>query len=134
MKTINKISNRVLSYLVNQAIQNDGHIKISNDKTFMPVCVEVIDENDNYRFISVAHYYEQNGDLMADPEMCFIQYKVSNEFVPYYYKMDAFGTYQESVTIEDGKPTKYAPRLQAAHTTFANIWFKNIKFQQDIKI
>lgn len=75
MKTINKTSNKILSFLVNQAIENDGHIKISNDKTFMPVCVEVIDENDNYRFISVAHYYEQNSDLMADPEMCFIQYK-----------------------------------------------------------
>lgn len=39
MKTINKTSNKVLSFLLNQAIQNDGHIKVNNDKSFMPVCV-----------------------------------------------------------------------------------------------
>lgn len=40
---------------------------------FMDLCVEVVDrgvqDKTRYADVSLAHYYEQNGDLMADPEM-----------------------------------------------------------------
>ncbi|KAB1154207.1 hypothetical protein F7018_14625 [Tenacibaculum aiptasiae] len=44
----------------------------------------------NYSF---AHYGKLNGDLMADPEMCFllIQNKSDNVIFPYSYKNDYMG-------------------------------------------
>ena len=39
----------------------------------MPVSVEVVGTRPQGALIvSIAHYYEQNGDLMADPEATFV--------------------------------------------------------------
>ena len=48
------------------------HIKIENPP-YMALVIEDIQELGPHGFpvISVAHYGEQNGDLMRDPEMCF---------------------------------------------------------------
>jgi hypothetical protein len=36
------------------------------------LCVELVGRGPNGApLVSVAHYYEQNGDLVADPEMTF---------------------------------------------------------------
>ena len=38
----------------------------------MRLCVELVGRGPNGKpLVSVAHYYEQNGDLVADPEMTF---------------------------------------------------------------
>jgi uncharacterized protein YqiB (DUF1249 family) len=36
---------------------------------YQDLIVEKIEDNPKYKIISMAHYFEQNGDLMADPEM-----------------------------------------------------------------
>ena len=40
---------------------------------YMPLCIEAVDESGpcGLPALSVAHYGEQNGDAMRDPEMCF---------------------------------------------------------------
>ena len=40
---------------------------------YMSLCIEAVDESGPYGLpgLSVAHYGEQNGDLMRDPEMMF---------------------------------------------------------------
>ena len=43
-----------------------AHTKVEN-KPYMALCVEVIGDD----LVSVAHYGEQNGDLMKDPDMVF---------------------------------------------------------------
>ena len=46
--------------------------KIDNsDGTYMPVYLELIGRIDKYDFFSLAHYGQQNGDAMRDPEMLF---------------------------------------------------------------
>ena len=47
-------------------------LKIENPP-FMALVIEATDESGpcGLPAISVAHYGEQNGDLMRDPEMCF---------------------------------------------------------------
>ena len=43
--------------------------KIDNsDGTYMPVYIELIGRIDKYDFFSLAHYGQQNGDAMRDPE------------------------------------------------------------------
>jgi hypothetical protein len=78
---------------------------------------------------SVAHYYKQNGDLMADPEMTFV---VFDDLVfPASFTQHNLGIYEESMTWANGGWT-LDPTLQKQHADFANQWFKNIKNQQDI--
>lgn len=52
----------------------------------MPVHIEIIEKTDKYNHISLAHYGQQNGDAMRDPEMLFALHKESQQFVPYYYR------------------------------------------------
>ena len=97
----------------------------------MPVHIELIDRTEKYTHISLAHYGQQNGDAMRDPEMLFALHKETQQFIPYYYRNDYCGIEQNSVKwSEDGIALN--PRLQAEHTTFANQWLRNIAAQQGI--
>ena len=106
--------------------------KIDNsDGTYMPVHIELIGRIDKYDFFSLAHYGQQNGDAMRDPEMIFALHKESQQFVPYYYRNDYMGMEQYSVRwTEEG--VLLNRRLQADHTTFANRWLRNIATQQHL--
>jgi len=132
MKTLNQTSTATLNKMV--SMMENSYTKIDNaNGSFMPVSVEVVFENDKYMIVSVAHYYDQNGDLMADPEMCFIQLKGMGLFMPSYFKQDGFlGREQESVLFEDGIIKGIRTKMQAEHTEFANMWLRNIKNQQKL--
>jgi len=45
--------------------------------------------------ISIAHYYEQNGDLMRDPEMTFAVDNKKQTLTPLTYTQDNMGLYQD---------------------------------------
>ena len=112
---------------------DEGYVKIDNTgSSYMPVSVETIFDNDKFMIVSVAHYYEQNGDLMADPEMLFIYIKGIDQFFPSYFKQDNVGMEQESVIMEKNEIKGIKVKMQSDHTTFANAWLKNIKYQQKL--
>jgi hypothetical protein len=48
------------------------YLRIEN-QPFMALVIEATDESGpcGLPVLSIAHYGEQNGDLMRDPEMCF---------------------------------------------------------------
>ena len=97
----------------------------------MPVHIELIDRTVKYNHISLAHYGEQNGDAMRDPEMIFAFHKESQQFIPYYYRNDYMGVEQYSMRWTD-EGVLLNRRLQAEHTTFANQWLRNIATQQHL--
>ena len=131
MTKLNKKSAETLNKMV--SILEDGYIKIDNTNgSFMPVSVEQIFENEKFKQISIAHYYEQNGDLMADPEMIIILEKASGLFIPSYFKQDNLGVEQESVIMNLGEIVGVRTKMQVDHAIFANIWLKNIKQQQNL--
>jgi len=131
MKTLNKKSTEILNKMI--SMQEDGYVKIDNtDSSFMPVSVEVIFENELYKQISLAHYYEQESDLLADPEMVIIYVKASGLFIPSYFKQDNLGVEQESVIMNLGEIRGVRTKMQADHSSFANMWLKNIKHQQNL--
>jgi hypothetical protein len=76
-------------------------LKIEN-LPYTELVIEAIDEPGPIGLpaISFAHYGEQNGDLMRDPEMCF-KLAVQNgpELVPFYYRNDLAGIEQWSRNI-----------------------------------
>jgi hypothetical protein len=108
------------------------YLKIDN-APYMELVIEAMDESGPMGLpaISVAHYGEQNGDLMRDPEMCF---ELSNplrlglQLVPYYYRQDYLGLEQWSRTRNE---THYifSRALYAEHESFARLWDKNLYVQ-----
>ena len=128
MKTLDRKASEILQKLL--TLQQS---KIDNtDGVYMPVHIEIIEKTDKYDHISLAHYGQQNGDAMRDPEMIFALHKESQQFVPYYYRNDYMGMEQYSARWTD-KGVLLNRRLQADHTTFANQWLRNIAAQQGIQ-
>lgn len=145
MKTLNKTASHILCRLID-AMNGKSHLKIENEP-FMPLTIERIGEAINTLYgpglpYSLCHYYEQNGDLMQDPEMCFVvidkrEGKSESEppivAIPYMFQQANIGIYQESMSIEYGNLIMTDSRQQADHTYFANGWLANIRAQGFIK-
>lgn len=95
-------------------------------QAIMPVSVERIAD----REFSIAHYYEQNGDLMADPEMVFLRSVDGSSFFPLHFQQDNTGSYRVGMSIEADGKIRWNAREQADQVSFANQWLTNIKQQQ----
>jgi hypothetical protein len=117
-----------------------SHVQLNNAKgSFMPVSIEVVEQiqDENWkRVISVAHYGEQNGDSMADPEITFAECLDATGKLQYYplsYRNDYMGMDREYVQRnEKGVPTKFHKGLQSDTASFSNDWMANIILQQGL--
>lgn len=98
----------------------------------MPLVVEALDESGpcGLPALSVAHYGEQNGDLMRDPEMCFELSFAGGEadLNPFYYRNDYVGCEQWSRFIT-GNDYAYHRELHRQHVSFAKVWDRNLRSQ-----
>ena len=81
----------------------------------------VIERHDD--MISVAHYFEQNGDLVADPDI-ELHYP---SWVPTAITQSYFG-YRRKFIERDGK-TFVDPRFDREVSSFLGLWARNIKMQ-----
>lgn len=93
-------------------------------EVYMPLVIEKIGSN----LVSVAHYYTQNGDAIADPDMEF--FTGYNEWVPIAITQ-AYGGYQRAAEFNSDctKIVRYAPKLVRSLAAFANQWAQNIRAQ-----
>jgi hypothetical protein len=129
MKTVAKII-KLFGGLENL---RENYIRLE-PKGFMRLCIEDIGAgfNEGERLISVAHYYEQNGDAMRDPDMVFVVNHESYEkglWMPVSFRQDGLGIFQEAVfTNEEGK-AMIRPRLVKDLKSFARQWSKNLADQ-----
>lgn len=130
MKAINNSAARTMRKMI--GMMEDGYAKIRKSSSFMPVTIEHVGQNSLGQLFSVAHYCEQNGDLMRDPEVVFILGR-DEEFYPITIQQDYIGKYEEALEYDaTGKIRGWYPRLQADFASFANFWLKNIKDQQNL--
>ena len=129
---INATAKKILLKILSILEKNDAYYRKfdASGGTFMPLTVEIIGTTKMGREISLAHYYEQNGDLMADPEMIFLE--KNGEFYPAYFKQDGLGLEKYSIKYDSEKMIGYNRALQKDQTQFANMWLKNIKYQQEL--
>lgn len=105
----------ILNELVRMAKEAGGHIKIKNEP-YMPLTVELLEDDQ----VTLCHYGELNGDLMADPEVIFSYSGVgttSLQAKAIYYRNDYAG-YEK---YEDC-------------TAFADGWLQNIKEQGYVRL
>lgn len=107
------------------------HIKIENEP-WMNLVIEDTQERgpNGLPVISVAHYGEQNGDLMRDPEMLFEMEKSgeTTNLLPFYWRNDYAGIEQYSAFKQEGR-TLLDGRLRREHIAFAGIWDANLRAQ-----
>jgi len=130
MKAINQRAKKVMDKLTENWDSVGNGRKIDNTKgTFMAVHIELIGECELGKIFSITHYYEQEGDLMRDPDMEFIK-GGDGQYYPISFWQDSPRIRDEPLTWKDGEMVSYNEKRQKALVTFANTWMRNIKEQQ----
>lgn len=106
------VANHGLTEQFWQAIETRSEFYLSvENRPYMRLVIEVTPEG----FVSAAHYYEQHGDAMRDPEVVFNP----ATWLAVEYTQDNLGTYQR---VKEGF---YSPSLES----FCKTWAKNLKEQ-----
>ena len=102
----------------NEFVQAESfHLRIKN-APFLPLVVERHGQQ-----VTVTHYFEQNGDLISDPDMEFM-ITDSEEWLPVATQF-ATGHYRRAIFLEDGKKL-VNPKELRSQIQFANMWAKNL--------
>nr|WP_067059988.1 hypothetical protein [Mucilaginibacter sp. L294] len=141
MEFLNRKATIIFSKLID-SLKGGDHRSIENDP-FMPLTVERLSAGintpwGNADIYSLCHYYEQQGDLMQDPEVCFLMTDERRRFevdynkvkvAPISFQQANSGIFQRSVLIENYTITKFKTEQQKDHTVFANDWLINIVSQ-----
>ena len=108
------------------------YLKIENPP-YMALVIEATPEPGPFGepSLSVAHYGEQNGDLMRDPEMCFELSKLPLRGLtlsPWYYRNDYLGIEQYS-RYRNAENYVVISALYVQHEDFARQWDQNLRAQ-----
>jgi len=131
MKAINARAQKTMDILTANCKHIGDHDKFHTEP-YMDVSVEYIGHCNLGLLFSIAHYYEQNGDLMRDPEMCFIK-GGDGEYYPYYYRQDGLGIEWECIIWDEkGSVQGIQKNEQEDQAVFAGTWMRNIKRQQEM--
>lgn len=136
MKKINQKAAKIFNVLIKQ-MKGEDHLKLDNSNgAFMPVSIERLSTGVSFgpikvNLFSLTHYFKQNGDLIPDPDMLFaVNQTDSNTIWPFSYQ-DQYG-FQEGIYKDSSGAWKISKSIQHDHASFAGMWLKNIKHQQNI--
>ena len=107
-------------------------LKIEN-QPYMSLVIEATDESGpcGLPALSIAHYGEQNGDPMRDPEMCFELVRADGGCLslnPWYWRNDYAGVEQWSRNLVRGHYVHLA-EIHKQHEQFAQTWSTNLRLQ-----
>lgn len=100
----------------------EAHLKLTMPN-FDPLVIEKIGKNQ----ISVAHYFVQEGDMMADPDLVLFTGYIA--WVPTEITQAPFGIYNKVAWLtDDGRQVdRFLPTSQAALADFANEFGRQIR-------
>jgi hypothetical protein len=100
---------------------SDFYVKIANEP-YMPLSIEK-----HGKQVTLSHYFEQNGDLIPDPDMEF-EIECNGDWYPVAIQF-AIGTYRRCV-IEDESGRICINQLERLdQRRFSDMWAKNLKQQ-----
>ena len=125
-----KIFKRLIAGLCWQGEAGERSRKVDNAPgAYMAVSVEACWPN----LFSVTHYGEQNGDLMADPDMVFWLSPEDGKVYPVSFRNDYAGHSNEAMTFgQDGKIESWDAAQMRDMREFADMWMRNIANQQEV--
>lgn len=106
--------------------------KIDRAPGFMPVVVEHLEQREIGSLYSISHYFEQDGDLVADPDVVFLR-RGDGLWTPISIQAP-LGGYRVVVRVREEGRIEVDGRGQRELVRFANMWIKNVAAQQAIKI
>lgn len=82
--------------------------------------------NDEGIAVSLAHYFEQNGDLCKDPEMVVLIYPSQRMAEAFTFEMSIPPIYQQVFP----EPGKFHPQQRKELNSFLRQWLNNLIAQQ----
>lgn len=130
LKTLSTHAQAVFDYLTKDLEVGQARNIDNTNGSFMPVSIDRLTE----RHYSIAHYYEQEGDAMADPDMTFFK-SADGHVYPCTFQQDNLAIYRVGLDITDEGVIEHEnAREQADLAEFANLWMKNIAEQQRLPI
>jgi len=92
---------------------------------FMDLSIEILKKASEFVRISMSHYGEQNGDLMADPDMEIKIYPKNKMAEALTFQNDYLGIYQ----VAYPEANKLYPKLKQELNIFLVQWLSNLKCQ-----
>ncbi len=101
-------------------------MRLKAGPSFMPLHVGWIDNN----VVALSHTYEQNGDLMYDPEMTFRVDRDKGTLEALTFRQDGGLPIYQQVYPEPGR---WIPKLRSDLNKFADQWMKNITQQEYVR-
>jgi hypothetical protein len=108
-----------------------AHLRLENDP-FEPLVIERIAQHQ----VSVAHYFTQGGDAIADPDV--VLFTGYTEWVPISIQQPtvclmgcALGGYRVVAELSDdgARMARFYPDGQSEIASFCNTWARNLKAQ-----
>lgn len=101
--------------------KNEFHLRIEKEG-FQPL---VIEKHGNR--VMITHYYEQNGDLVPDPDMELL-INENNEWLPVAIQF-ATGHYVKAMAWQNDKLFANQNEM-LEQVCFSNMWASNLKWQK----
>lgn len=100
---------------------------------FKPLVIESLGERgpNGHRALSIAHYGEQNGDAMRDPEICaeVVVENGATKLWPYYFRNDYAGVEHWNCRREADGSMTCLPRQTRDLESFMEMWDTNLRDQ-----
>lgn len=114
---------RLLALLPDVQTMEAGSAVKMKAEPFMDLCIDVLRQQGTVTQISMAHYFEQNGDLVPDPDMEVMLMHVTRMALPVHFQNAiAYRVCIEGTKVINGKEL-------ADQSSFLSIWLRNIKSQ-----
>lgn len=128
LATVCKLARAVLDELT-VALDPGGSRKIDRGLGFMAVHVERLHKTEIGPLFSVAHHYESQGDLVADPDVVFV-WLADGSWAPISFR-DSLA-YRVAVTFHEGDGVEVDEKEQRDLVRFCNVWMTNVSEQQGL--
>ena len=123
MQPLPAASCRVLDAVTANLEVGDSRKIDRSSGVYMALHVERLTEKQ----FSLAHYFQQNGDLVCDPDGVFL--KTDSGWLPISLQL-CNGHYTRALEMLDDKAVRFSPKALKELTSFARMWLKNIASQQ----
>ena len=114
-----------------QGMDSENNYRKFESSGYLPLVIEWLYYND-YKgrpVFSIAHYGEQNGDLMRDPEMTVAIDFDAGAVEPLTWRNDYIGHLDEVYKRNAAGQLLYSQRIRKSLDEFLWQWLKNIKYQ-----
>lgn len=124
MRTLSRAAGLVLDALSHDLGPGEARKIDNSDGVYMAVHVDRLGP----KTFSLAHYYQQNGDLVCDPDGVFVQTDAG--WLPVSLQL-CTGHYTRALELdEQDRPVGVRPKALAELRQFAAMWLRNISDQQ----